>query len=313
MSSAQYARRFVHPDDARLVAAETRKAVESTDPDYSTQIEHRMVYADGSTGIIAVRIFLERDEGGRVVRTYGVNQDVSERKRAEEKLRGSLAEKETLLRELYHRTKNNMNVIIALLNMQSNLSADEGLRKALAEAQDRIYSMAIIHQSLYDSGDISRISLKAYFHEFASYLLSSHAVSPGQVDFKYDMEDISVAMDTAIPCGLILNELLSNALKHAFPDGRRGVVTIALRRGEGNAVSLEVADDGVGLAGEAGIEERMRMGLKIVKSLGENQLKDGRVSFSGRSRPQVRAELRRRTGRAENLRPRLWPRLWPRL
>jgi len=290
MSSAEYARRFVHRDDAHLVAAETKKAVESKDPDYSNQIEHRMVYADGSTGVIAVRIFMERDEDGRAVRTYGVNQDISESKRAEEKLRGSLAEKETLLRELYHRTKNNMNVIIALLNMQSNLSADEGLRKALAEAQDRIYSMALIHQSLYDSGDLSQIGLKAYFHEFGSHLLSSHAVSPGLVDFEYDMEDISVAIDTAIPCGLILNELLSNALKHAFPAGRKGVVAIALRRGEGNAIILEVADDGVGLVGDAGIEMRMRMGLKIVKSLAENQLKDGRVTFS--AGPGLKCELR---------------------
>jgi|GEM_PF-4623985 len=279
MSSADYARRFVHPDDAHLVADEIRKTASCPRGNCTSQVEHRILYADGAEGVIVVRIFLERGDDGKVAHTFGVNQDISERKLAEERLRRSLAEKEALLRELHHRTKNNMEVIISLLDLQARSSRDEGLRRALGQAEDRIHSMALAHQKLYESDDLSEIDLRKYVSDLGSYLLSSCAVSPDQVSFALEAEDIRVPLSIAVPCGLVINELFTNAIAHAFPDGRKGTISARLSRPGCGIIRLEISDDGIGVPAGFDPGAWAHMGLLTVKSLGETQL-GGKVEFS---------------------------------
>jgi two-component sensor histidine kinase/HAMP domain-containing protein len=166
---------------------------------------------------------------------------------SEAQIRKSLSEKETLLRELHHRTKNNMGVIIALLELQALDIDDARLNDAIAETTGRIRSMALVHQKLYEARDLSHINLREYIEELALLLTASYLVPPARLSTIHELEDISVLIDTAIPCGLILNELISNALKYAFPGGRKGEIRLELRKLEGGEIRLRVSDDGVGL------------------------------------------------------------------
>ncbi len=233
---------------------------------------------DGSivhTEVTTTYLFNERGE----VEIVGVSRDITARKQAEDQLKKSLAEKDTLLRELYHRTKNNMGVINAILGLQASYLNDENLQKALEETQGRICSMSLVHQKLYETRDLSHINLKEYILELIKLISDGYSIKPGKVTFVADMEDVFVLIDTAIPCGLILNELFTNAFKYAFPAERVGQVKTHLRRLENGEIELGVADNGVGLP--AGFDPRQggSMGLQIIFALAENQLKSRVVDF----------------------------------
>jgi len=190
-----------------------------------------------------------------------------ERKRAEEAIRASLREKEVLLREIHHRVKNNMQVISSLFNLQAGHTTNEECRGILKEGQTRIRSMALVHEKLYQSRDLSKIDFADYIQSLAVHLFHSYLVNPAQVRMETDFKDVSLDINSAVPCGLILNELVSNALKHAFPEGRTGVIKIGLRRGPGGAVELRVADDGVGFPKRLDFRKAESFGLQIVNLL----------------------------------------------
>jgi len=205
---------------------------------------------------------------------YGISvfgRDITEQKKAEEKIRQSLAEKEILLRELYHRTQNNMAVIIALLDMQALMAENPALTGAISEAQHRIRSMALVHQKLYAAKDLSRIDLKEYITELVAILSESFAVS-SRVAVQLELEPVTILIDSAIPCGLVLNELITNAFRHAFLDGREGKVSITLRRASDGQIQLEIADNGAGLPPGFDLRRDGRLGLRNVFSLVEDQL-----------------------------------------
>ncbi len=267
MSSADYARRFCHPEDARRVGEETRMAIESRDPNYSRQIEHRILFADGEVGTITVRFFIVKDEHGRTVKTYGVNQDITERKRAEEAIQASLREKGILLREIHHRVKNNMQVISSLLNLQAEHIADADARRMIKEGQLRIRSMALIHEKLYRARDLSKVEFASYIQSLTMHLFQFFGVDPEQVRLEFDLEDVRLDINTAVPCGLLLNELVSNVLKHAFPGGRKGTLRIRLRREKDGSVELRVADDGAGFPEGLDLRRPGSFGLQIVDLL----------------------------------------------
>ena len=205
--------------------------------------------------------------------------EIRRRRKADKLIKRSLAEKETLLRELYHRTKNNMAVIIALLELQMGYFDDKRLQQAFAEAQNRIRSMTLVHQKLYEASDLSHINLKDYINDLMQLLMKSYNVSSQRVSFDSNMDDVHVLIDTAVPCGLILNELFSNALKHAFPEDKSGKITIKLHRTEEGEINLEVADNGVGMQPGFDIRQDGNMGLKTIFLLGENQLR-AEVNFN---------------------------------
>jgi two-component sensor histidine kinase len=185
----------------------------------------------------------------------------------------SLREKEVLIRELYHRTKNNMNVIVSLLRLQRNHSGDERLREAFTETESRIMSMSLVHEKLYESSDLSHIDLKTYVEDLAGRLFSNYNLDDDRVSLELELGDVLVQTDTAVSCGLIINELVSNSLKYAFPDGRRGTIRIELGPAESSGIRLVFSDDGVGLPEGFDIERDGNLGMKIVMSLARGRLK----------------------------------------
>ncbi|WP_232798403.1 sensor histidine kinase [Salinibacter altiplanensis] len=190
-----------------------------------------------------------------------VAQDISERKAAEEKLRRSLEEKEVLLHEIHHRVKNNLQVISSLLNAQARDVESPAIEDRFTETQDRIRSMASIHEQLYQSDDLARIEFDAYLEGLLDDLFRSHRTAHIDRTLAADTQPLSV--DQAIPSGLIVNELVTNALEHAFPEGRSGTVAVTFRADEGTA-RLTVADDG---RGADGLDENGRLGLRLVHGL----------------------------------------------
>jgi two-component sensor histidine kinase len=203
-------------------------------------------------------------ETGTVIGSQGILQDISERKQTEERIQHSLEEKEVLLKEIHHRVKNNMQVISSMLNLQSTYVKDEEV--VFRESQNRVRSMALIHEKLYQSDDLAKIDISKYIHNLVSFLCDSYCVSPNAVTMKIDVEDILLGIDAAIPCGLILNELVSNALKHAFPGDKKGEILVVMHTRDG-LCTLSIADDGVGLPKGLDVRNTESLGLQLVDSL----------------------------------------------
>jgi two-component sensor histidine kinase len=190
----------------------------------------------------------------------------AERRKAEEALRASLREKDVLLKEVHHRVKNNMQVISSLLSLQSRYIKDEAAAEVFREGRSRIRSMSLVHEMMYRSKDMARINFDDYIRELATQLFRFYGISETRIRMITDVEGVSFGLDIAVPCGLILNELLSNALKHAFPDDRNGEVRITLQT-MGEEISLSVADNGVGLPEGIDFRNTESLGLQLVINL----------------------------------------------
>jgi two-component sensor histidine kinase/GAF domain-containing protein len=198
-------------------------------------------------------------------------QELAERRRAEEEVKASLREKEVMLKEIHHRVKNNLQVVASLLNLQAGTIKDPKVVEALRESQSRVRSMALIHEKLYQSKDLAHVDFDGYVRNLCSYLFRSYAVNADRVGFRVDVHDVFLGIDRAIPCGLIINELVSNSLKYAFPEGRRGQVQVELHPENQHEVALRVCDDGVGLAPQFDFRNMESLGLQLVNTL-TNQL-----------------------------------------
>lgn len=194
-------------------------------------------------------------------------RDITERKREEDKVRESLREKEILLKEIHHRVKNNLQIISSLLNLQSAHIRDPRALEVFKEGQGRVRSMALIHEKLYQSEDLARVDFSEYISNLAAYLFRSYEVHAGAVALNVEAEDVLLGVDTAIPCGLIINELVSNSLKHAFPGGGGGSINIRLRPADPGSLTLTVADDGVGLPEGFDARRTSSLGLQLVNTL----------------------------------------------
>jgi two-component sensor histidine kinase len=196
-----------------------------------------------------------------------------------EQVKVSLNEKEVLLKEIHHRVKNNLQVISSLLSLQGDYAGDEASAKLFGESQDRIRAMALVHEKLYQSKDLARVDFAEYVRSLTQYLLQSHRADTSSIALEIDAEVIQLSLDAAIPCGLIVNELVSNALKHAFPAGTTGEVRVTLRS-EGDTVKLSVRDNGVGLPDDLDLGYTETLGLQLVNSL-VRQL-DGTMTVDGK-------------------------------
>ncbi|MGI8739567.1 MAG: sensor histidine kinase [Gammaproteobacteria bacterium] len=201
----------------------------------------------------------------------GTMRDITMRKHAEEQMRASLAEKEILLKEIHHRVKNNMQVISSMLNLQMGRIQEPRTREMFRDAQNRIKSMALIHERLYQQHTLARVEFAAYLRQLVGHLLRSYRTSA--VTLKFEADEVSLDIDTAVPCGLIVNELVANALKHAFADGRTGVLTVILRASEAGSedgrARLIVADDGPGISAGFDLRKATSLGLQLVADLTE--------------------------------------------
>lgn len=193
--------------------------------------------------------------------------DITERKKAVNKLESSLNEKEALLREVHHRVKNNLQVISSLLNLQSNYVEDD-FKDILLVTQSRIRSMAMIHSKMYNSNDLTHIHIKNYIDNFVSDLFYLYGVDKTIITLNTDIEDIEIGIDTAIPLGLIINELIINILKHAFPNNQRGNILISLKEVDDEFI-LKICDNGVGLPENILIDNIETLGLQLVNNLVE--------------------------------------------
>jgi two-component system CheB/CheR fusion protein len=193
-------------------------------------------------------------------------EDVTEQTRADERLKASLAEKEVLLREIHHRVKNNLQIVASLLNLQFGNLEDPGIRTLLEDSRRRIDAMALVHEQLYRSADLARIDLGAYVRRVAEQL-SQTAAGSGLVHVSLQADEIHLRPDAAIPCGLILTELLANALKHGFPAGQPGEVQVELRAPNGREVTLVVRDTGVGFPEDLDFRDTDSLGLQLVGML----------------------------------------------
>jgi PAS domain S-box-containing protein len=207
------------------------------------------------------------DSSGRTVLVIVV-RDITERKRAEEQLRVALKEKEVLLKEIHHRVKNNLAVISSLLNMQSKYIKDKKTLEIFRESQNRVKTMALIHTKLYQSSDLTRIDFADYIGKLAADLIDSYRLEPDAVTLTLDVKNVYFDVNVGIPCGLIINELLTNALKHAFPDGRNGTVSVSLSPEDGR-ITLAVADDGIGFPENIDFRNTESLGFQLVTALVE--------------------------------------------
>lgn len=196
--------------------------------------------------------------------------DITERKRSEELIKASLAEKEVLLREIHHRVKNNLQVVSSLLYLQSQKLTDPELQSHFLESQSRICSMALAHEQLYQSKSLAEVSVKSYVESLVGQLRQAFQRPEQQIESQTDLEDIVLDIEKVIPCGLLITELLSNAYKHAFADGRSGTITISMKQ-LGEQLVLSVADDGVGLPADLDYRHTTTLGLQLVTAL-TNQL-----------------------------------------
>jgi PAS domain S-box-containing protein len=261
---------------------------------WSGEIVHH--HRDGHTLSFLSSIKGLKSAGGDSLGMVSVNHDISERKQSEELIRASLKEKEVLLQEIHHRVKNNLQIISGLLTLQADQSVGKSIEDIFHESQDRIRSIALIHEKLYRSRNLAEIAFDEYLRTLTENLFISQGIVAGRITVKYELEPIQFTIEKAIPLGLIVNELLTNALKHAFPVGRQGEIRIELHGYQGAksyalktdsgtlhcvpTCELIVADDGVGLPAGQISEQQKTLGLNLVFMLAK----------------QIQAELKVKTG-----------------
>lgn len=206
------------------------------------------------------------DEGKNIVGSMGISRDITEEIKQKNELEDSLREKEVLLQEVHHRVKNNLQIISSILNLQSSYINDKKILNILKESQNRIKSMSYIHENLYQTNDFSRVNFGEYIKNLSSNLLLTYLQPGKKVNLKIDVEDVFFNLDLAIPCGLIINELLTNALKYAFPENSSGDIEIKMKK-SGQDILLSIEDDGVGMDKKIDIEKTETLGLQLVSSL----------------------------------------------
>jgi PAS domain S-box-containing protein len=204
-----------------------------------------------------------------------VTRDITERRLGEERLKSLLHEKEILLKEIHHRVKNNFQIVASLLNLQSENIGDSAAAGVLMEGRNRVQTMSMIHEKLYKSESLAGIPFNDYIQDLVRGLFSAYGADPSAITFRVDAKNVQLGVDTAIPCGLIINELVSNCFKYAFPErhGENGRIEIVMRRDESGKVMLSVSDNGIGLPGDMELKTIKTLGLQLVTLLAEQQLR----------------------------------------
>jgi PAS domain S-box-containing protein len=295
---------LIHPDDRDRVLPDLRRQIEEKRP--LCEIEFRLLSKDGHWFWIQSRgKIVGTDEAGNATRLTGVNiditnrklmeseirslnivleqrvrdrtealaktnealeEEISQRQEAEKKLKGSYDEKVLLLKEVHHRVKNNLQIIASLLSLQSRYIKDESSRAVIRESQNRVRAMALVHEKLYRSEDLAHISLYDYIRFLGTGLFQFYDAKPRGIQFMLDIRDVNVDIDTAIPLGLVINELISNSLKYAFPDGRNGEIFISVKK-ERHTLTVVYRDNGIGIPGDLDWRDTQSLGLRLVNTL----------------------------------------------
>ncbi|MBT4640413.1 MAG: PAS domain S-box protein [Deltaproteobacteria bacterium] len=247
------------------VINETIKTNQPQNVEYKLQVKKGERWFQGRTSLMNIEI-----DGKRAV--VWIAFDITDRKFADNQIKASLKEKETLLQEIHHRVKNNMQIIASLLKLQLNGDKKRDVDNILKENIGRVYSMAQIHENLHRSDKLSEIDFKPYVQKLTQMLSQTYSADPRKVNFQVDTPELKLNIDKANPVGLVLNELISNSLKYAFPDGQQGTISIKSRMIDGGVIELIITDDGVGIPEGIDWESIDTLGLNLVQNLVRNQL-----------------------------------------
>jgi len=229
-------------------------------------LEVNLLTKSGKEKTIEIHSSLFR-KNEKTVGVVSVLRDITERKQIEEKLRRSLKEKEVLIRELHHRVKNNMQVMLSLLRLQARKIKDKKMAEILRVWQNRLRSIALVHEKLYESENLARIEFGSYIRKLAVSLSHAFEVEESNIRIEMDIESIFLDINTAIPLGLIINELVSNSIKHAFPDDRKGKIRLDFHKNDKNSYSLIVKDNGVGLTKNIKFQDPQTLGFQLINDL----------------------------------------------
>ncbi|HMK34398.1 MAG TPA: PAS domain S-box protein [Desulfomonilaceae bacterium] len=276
---------YVMPEQKKLLLKKLRE--NGVVRDFEAQFRCK----NGILRMCSINARLIYDEAGNPERSCGVLRDVTERRKAEDQIRASLEEKEVLLREIHHRVKNNFQIVAGLLTLQADHIPEEGLQTVLREAEARVIAMARVHEKLYHSEQLGEIRMDEYLSELAQELIGFHGQDNMRMIFKGNIESIAFDVDTAISCGLITTELVTNAIKHAFPHVQEGVVEIHLRAMHGDAYELTVRDNGIGLPADFILGKSESLGLKLVQEFAKRF--GGQISLDRDNGTAIRIRFRR--------------------
>ncbi len=266
---------FIHPDDVESTTSQVNEMVVQG---RSWPIEFRVVRPDGELRWIRSGSRIILNDKGETIASVGVNQDITDQKLSEEQIKASLKEKETLLQEIHHRVKNNMQVISSLLKLQAGKIEDQKLKEAFLESQSRINSMSIVHEILHESHSLSKIKIEPYLQSIGRSLAQSYKMKDANVTLAITADDVELSIEQANPIGLILNELVSNAYKYAFNAQVSGLVRIELKKKDEVSLELVVKDNGKGMPIDFDWRNTDSLGLQLVLTLVENQL-DGYIHY----------------------------------
>ncbi|MEG4370595.1 PAS domain S-box protein [Microcoleus sp. B4b_D2] len=254
---------WVHPEDKILLEEAMGRVLQGE----STNTEYRIFLPDGTIRWVCDRAFPIYDESGKIYRIAGICEDISDRKLTDARIQAALREKEVLLKEIHHRVKNNMQVISSLLQLQAQYIEDEATLTLFEESQTRIHSMALIHEQLYQSEHLDRIALSPYVENLVANLYQSFGCGNTSIKFNLKVDPIYLNIETAIPCGLIINELVSNSLKYAFISSLAGEISINFHEINNSQFHLTIQDNGRGFPANFDWENTETLGLRLVKML----------------------------------------------
>ena len=285
------ARLFFTPED--LATGEAEKEMTRAREEGRSEDERWHLRKDGSRFFASGIVSPIRDDSGRLRGYSKLMRDVTERKTADERLRASLHEKEVLLREVHHRVKNNLQVVASLLNLQSEHLQDPQAAAALDEMRTRIQSIASIHELLYGAADLSHIEFDRYLNQLAQDLSSFYSVESNRLRIQVSADPLNLSIGQAVPCALIVNELLTNSIKHAFPkNGALGLIHVRALIEAGDSMLIEVEDNGTGLPEDIDLANPETMGLQLVTTLAEQLQAKLSVERENGTRFRVRFPLK---------------------
>lgn len=259
---------FFMDEQAKAIAEEN---IQRRKEGIKEQHDFEFIHKNGSRIYVTLETSPILDSNNQYMGAIAGMIDITDRKEAEDIIKASLKEKETLLHEIHHRVKNNMQVISSLLDLQSKTVKNKEAKAVLLESQSRIYMMAAVHETLHDSDSLSKMDLQNYLSKVTPAVFQTYSVEPGKVSLINEIESLPISINQASPLGLITNELISNSLKYAFPDDRKGEITVKMKKSNGK-LELTVMDDGVGFPKDMDWRNTNSLGLKLVRSLAEDQL-----------------------------------------
>ena len=269
----------VHADDLERVMKEVARHSEVKETPSFRHKPYRIITKDGNEKYVAGLTTIIRNRHGEITHYEGILYDVSDLVRKDAQIKSSLQEKDALLSEIHHRVKNNMQVIISLLRLQTGRIKAGKYADMFKATERRIRSMALVHENLYLTGDFADVDFHGYVKSLVGGLFRSCAVDRERVRVKVEVENVSLGMDSAVPCGLLINEVVLNSLQHAFPGHHReGEIRIDFQQLNGHEVELTIRDDGIGMPEEIDFDTVDSMGLMMVRVLAVDQL-DGTVDL----------------------------------